>query len=317
MEDNRIAIRIYTHQLIIPNSETQEQAISAILNLSIYEENKGNIISCGAVPGIVLVLKVGSMEARENAAATISSVCVTDENRAIIGAEGAIPPLILLLSKGTQNGKKVAIIALFNLCIYQDNKEMVVRAGVVPILIVLLTEPQGVLKEEALSILAILSSHIEGWLAIGKEEVLPVLVEVIGNGSPNNKENAAAVLVELCSGSQNYLVEAQEHGIMEKLMDLVQNGTDKGKRKARQLLEMIEDHQKSNDDAYVEITLDVRDDPVSVLSVKTADRADMQDPELNLLAKLLENRSRVNQNMLTRIRQVSKDWKQLAYRRQF
>ncbi|MCD7458159.1 hypothetical protein HAX54_037424, partial [Datura stramonium] len=35
---------------------------------------------------------------------------------------------------------------------------------------------------------------------------------------------------------------------------------------------------KSNDDAYVEITLDVREDSVAVHSVKTAGGADVEDP---------------------------------------
>ncbi|KAG2308508.1 hypothetical protein Bca52824_028256 [Brassica carinata] len=57
------------------DSRTQEHAVTSILNLSISQENKGRIISTfGAVPGIVYVLKKGSMEARENAAATLFSL---------------------------------------------------------------------------------------------------------------------------------------------------------------------------------------------------------------------------------------------------
>ncbi|XP_023736670.1 uncharacterized protein LOC111884591 [Lactuca sativa] len=242
MEDNRIAIRIYTHQLTIPHSRIQEEAIAAILIFSNSVDNKGIIVSFGAVPGIVHVLNVGSMEARENAAATISSLCVIDINKSIIGVEGAIPPLLFLLRIGTQKAKKEAITALLYLCLDQGNKGRAVRAGVVPVLIEILTEPQGVLKVETLSILAMLSSDPEGMLSIGKAEVVPVLVELIGSGSPNNKENAAAVLVELCSDNQNYLVEALVHGVMENLIDLLEHGTDMGKTKAKQLLEKIEDH---------------------------------------------------------------------------
>ncbi|KAI8015392.1 U-box domain-containing protein 13 [Camellia lanceoleosa] len=100
-------------------------------------------------------------------------------------------------------------------------------------------EPQGGMVDEALAILAILSSHPDGKVAIGAAEAVPVLVEVIGSGSPRNKENAAAVLVHLCSGDQQYLIEAQELGVMGPLVDLAQNGTDRGKRKAAQLLDRI------------------------------------------------------------------------------
>ncbi|CAI9297925.1 unnamed protein product [Lactuca saligna] len=243
--DNRVAVAeagaipLLTHLLTAPDSRTQEHAVTALLNLSICEDNKGSIVSSGAVPGIVQVLRKGSMEARENAAATLFSLSVIDENKVTIGSLGAIPPLVLLLSEGTQRGKKDAATALFNLCIYQGNKGRAVRAGVVPMLMELLTEAHGGMKDEALAILAILSSHPEGKLAIGKAEAVPVLVEVIGSGSPRNKENAAAVLVHLCSGDQKYLVEAQELGVMGKLMDLLHHGTDRGKRKAGQLLEKI------------------------------------------------------------------------------
>ncbi|PON85609.1 Neurochondrin [Trema orientale] len=243
--DNRVAIAeagaipLLVTLLSTPDSRTQEHAVTALLNLSICEDNKGSIVSSGAVPGIVHVLKKGSMEARENAAATLFSLSVVDGNKITIGALGAIPPLVMLLSEGTQRGKKDAATALFNLCIYQGNKGKAVRAGVVPTLMRLLTEPGGGMVDEALAILAILASHPEGKAAIGAAEAVPVLVEVIGSGSPRNKENAAAVLVHLCAGDQQHLVEAQELGVMGPLVDLAQNGTDRGKRKAAQLLERM------------------------------------------------------------------------------
>ncbi|KAI4334516.1 hypothetical protein L6164_019199 [Bauhinia variegata] len=243
--DNRVAIAeagaipVLVGLLSTPDSRTQEHAVTALLNLSICENNKGSIISSGAVPGIVHVLKKGSMEARENAAATLFSLSVIDENKVTIGSSGAIPPLVTLLSEGTQRGKKDAATALFNLCIYQGNKGKAVRAGVIPTLMRLLTEPGGGMVDEALAILAILASHPEGKAAIGAVEAVPALVEVIGNGSPRNKENAAAVLVHLCSGDQQYIAQAQKLGVMDPLLDLAHNGTDRGKRKAAQLLERI------------------------------------------------------------------------------
>ncbi|CAL1361316.1 unnamed protein product [Linum trigynum] len=243
--DNRVAIAeagaipLLVGLLSVPDSRTQEHAVTALLNLSICEDNKGSIILAGAVPGIVNVLKKSSMEARENAAATLFSLSVVDENKVIIGASGAIPPLVMLLSEGTQRGKKDAATALFNLCIYQGNKGKAVRAGVVPTLMHLLTEPGGGMVDEALAILAILASHPDGKAAIGAAKAVPVLVEVIGSGSPRNRENSAAVLVHLCSGDQKYMAEAQELGVMAPLLDLAHNGTERGKRKAQQLLDRI------------------------------------------------------------------------------
>ncbi|KAJ4910389.1 U-box domain-containing protein 13 [Raphanus sativus] len=243
--DNRVAIAeagaipLLVGLLATPDSRIQEHSVTALLNLSICENNKGAIVSAGAIPGIVQVLKKGSMEARENAAATLFSLSVIDENKVTIGSLGAIPPLVVLLNEGTQRGKKDAATALFNLCIYQGNKGKAIRAGVIPTLTRLLTEPGSGMVDEALAILAILSSHPEGKAIIGSSDAVPSLVEFIRTGSPRNRENAAAVLVHLCSSDSQHLVEAQKLGLMGPLIDLAGNGTDRGKRKAAQLLERI------------------------------------------------------------------------------
>ncbi|XP_031490238.1 respiratory burst oxidase homolog protein C [Nymphaea colorata] len=69
------------------------------------------------------------------------------------------------------------------------------------------------------------------------------------------------------------------------------------------------------DDAYVEITLDVRDDTVAVHSVKTAGQ-DKEDPEMTLLARELEKKSSFGSSVMrsasNRIRHVSQELKRLA-----
>lgn len=71
-----------------------------------------------------------------------------------------------------------------------------------------------------------------------------------------------------------------------------------------------------DDDAYVEITLDVRDDSVAVHSVKPAGSNEKEDPEVTLLAKTLEKRSSLGSSVIrsasNRIRQVSQELRRLA-----
>ncbi|KAK6137917.1 hypothetical protein DH2020_028330 [Rehmannia glutinosa] len=243
--DNRVciaagAIPLLVELLASPDLRTQEHAVTALLNLSINEANKGIIVNAGAIPDIVDVLKNGSTEARENAAATLFSLSVVDENKVAIGAAGAIPPLIDLLCQGTPRGKKDAATAIFNLSIYQGNKVRAVRAGIVPPLMRLLKDPGGGMVDEALAILAILASHQEGKLAIGQSEPIPILVEVIRTGSPRNRENAAAILWSLCTGHSQYLKIAGELGAEEALKELSENGTDRAKRKAGSVLELLQ-----------------------------------------------------------------------------
>uniref|UniRef100_A0A0D6QYP5 RING-type E3 ubiquitin transferase n=1 Tax=Araucaria cunninghamii TaxID=56994 RepID=A0A0D6QYP5_ARACU len=241
--DNRIciaeagAIPLLVNLLSTPDARTQEHAVTALLNLSIYENNKGAIVMAGAIAPIVEVLKNGSMEARENAAATLFSLSVVDENKITIGASGAIPALVGLLCEGSQRGKKDAATALFNLSIYQGNKARAVRAGVVAPLMQLLVDPSAGMVDEALAILAILASHQEGKIAIGNADAIPILVDIIRTGSPRNRENSSAVLLALCTNDPQNLIVARDLGAYEPLSDLVQNGTARAKRKAASLLE--------------------------------------------------------------------------------
>lgn len=224
---------------------TQEHAVTTLLNLSIYEGNKGTIIACGAIHPIVEVLKTGSMEARENAAATLFSLSVVDENKVAIGASGAIPALVKLLCDGTLRGKKDAATALFNLSIYQGNKARAVRAHVIPPLMQLLRDPLSDMVDEALAILAILATHQEGRAAISQASAIPILVELIQSGSPRNKENAAAVLFALCSNDPLQLALVRELGAYGPLSELVKSGTARARRKAFSLLDNMNKLEKN------------------------------------------------------------------------
>ncbi|KAL1295165.1 hypothetical protein HN51_056025 [Arachis hypogaea] len=244
--DNRVciaeagAIPLLVELLSSSDPRTQEHAVTALLNLSINESNKGTIVNAGAIPDIVDVLKSGSMEARENAAATLFSLSVLDENKVAIGAAGAIPVLIKLLCEGTPRGKKDAATAIFNLSIYQGNKARAIKAGIVAPLMRFLKDAGGGMVDEALAIMAILASHHEGRIGIGQAEPIPILVEVIRTGSPRNRENAAAVLWSLCTGDLMQLKLAKELGAEEVLHELSENGTDRAKRKAGSILEVLQ-----------------------------------------------------------------------------
>ncbi|KAH7282104.1 hypothetical protein KP509_35G012000 [Ceratopteris richardii] len=231
------AIPLLVKLLSSPDLCTQEHAVTALLNLSIHDGNKGKIVNCGAIGPIVEVLKNGSMEARENAAATLFSLSVVDDNKVTIGASGAIPALVNLLRDGSLRGKKDAATALFNLSIYQGNKPKAVRAQVVPPLMQLLKDPSLDMVDEALAILAILATHPEGRAAISHASAAPVLVELIRTGSPRNKENAAAVLLALCLHDPVQTALVRQLGAYGPLTELAKSGTARGRRKAGTLID--------------------------------------------------------------------------------
>ncbi|XP_002526006.2 U-box domain-containing protein 11 [Ricinus communis] len=243
--DNRIliaeagAIPVLVNLLTAEDVPIQENSVTAILNLSIYESNKGLIMLAGAVPSIVQILRAGSVEARENAAATLFSLSLGDENKIIIGASGAIPALVELLENGSPRGKKDAATALFNLCIYQGNKGRAVRAGIIPALLKMLTDSRNCMADEALTILSVLASNQDAKAAIVKASTIPVLIDLLRTGQPRNKENAAAILLSLCKRDPENLACISRLGAVIPLMELTKSGTERGKRKATSLLEHL------------------------------------------------------------------------------
>ncbi|OWM86231.1 U-box domain-containing protein 11-like [Punica granatum] len=243
--DNRIliaeagAIPPLVHLLTSVDVLIQENAVTSILNLSIYENNKGLIMLAGAIPSIVQVLRAGSMEARENAAATLFSLSLGDENKIIIGASGAIPALVDLLQTGSTRGKKDAATALFNLCIYQGNKGRAVRAGIISALLKMLTDSSHRMVDEALTILSVLASCQEAKVAMVKASTIPVLIDLLRMGLPRNKENAAAILLSLCKRDSDNLGCISRLGASIPLTELARNGTERAKRKATSLLDLL------------------------------------------------------------------------------
>lgn len=243
--DNRIliaeagAIPILVNLLTSEDLMTQENVVTSILNLSIYEHNKSLIMLAGAVPSIVQVIRMGCMEARENAAASLFSLSLLDENKITIGASGAISALVELLQSGSLRGKKDAATALFNLCIYQGNKGRAVRAGILVPLMKMLTDSGNSMVDEALTILSVLASHQEGKTAIAKASTIPVLIDLLRTGLPRNKENASAILLALCKKDNENLACIGRLGAVIPLTELAKSGTERAKRKATSLLELL------------------------------------------------------------------------------
>ncbi|CAM8950715.1 unnamed protein product [Rhodiola kirilowii] len=249
--DNRIllaeagAIPLLVHLLTVEDELTQENAVTSILNLSIFENNKELIMLAGAVPSIVQVLRRGSMEARENAAATLFSLSLADENKIIIGASGAVQALVELLQNGSLRGKKDAATALFNLCIYHSNRGRAVRAGIITALLTMLTDSTGSMVDEALTILSVLVSYQEAKAAIVKASIIPVMIDLMRTGQARVKENTASILLSLCKRDNDNLAAISRLGAYIPLSELAKSGTERAKRKATSLLELLQRLQRS------------------------------------------------------------------------
>lgn len=227
-----------------PDSRIQENAVTTLLNLSIYENNKILIMAAGALDNIVHVLQSGlTMEAKENAAAAIFSLSLIDEHKIIIGAHPrAVPALVGLLGEGTTAGKRDAATALFNLSVFNVNRSKVITAGAVPLLIGLLTDDKAGITDDALAMLALLLGCSEGLQEIRKSRVLvSLLIDLLRFGSSKGKENSITLLLGLCKDGGEEVARRllMNPCSIPSLQSLATDGSLKARRKADALLRIL------------------------------------------------------------------------------
>uniref|UniRef100_A0A7N2MER4 RING-type E3 ubiquitin transferase n=1 Tax=Quercus lobata TaxID=97700 RepID=A0A7N2MER4_QUELO len=222
----------------------QENAVTAMLNLSLYQNNKILIMAAGAINNIVDVLQSGkTMESRENAAAAIFSLSIIDECKVTIGARPrAIPALVGLLRDGSPAGKRDAATALFNLAVYNANKISVVVTGAVPVLIDLLMDGKAGITDDALAVLALLLACSQGLEEIRKSRVLvPLLTDLLRFGSYKGKENSITLLLGLCKDGGEEVARCPliNPRSVPSLRSLAAEGSPKARRKADALLRLL------------------------------------------------------------------------------
>ncbi|KAL0329911.1 UNVERIFIED_CONTAM: U-box domain-containing protein 4 [Sesamum radiatum] len=227
------------------NLAIQENAVTALLNLSINDNNKSAIANANAIEPLIHVLETGSPEAKENSAATLFSLSVIEEHKIKIGRSGAIKPLVDLLGNGTPRGKRDAATALFNLSMHHEHKPRIVQAGAVKYLVELM-DPAFGMVDKAVAVLSNLATIHEGRAAIGQEGGIPFLVEVVELGSARGKENAAAALLHLCINSNRFCHMVLQEGAVPPLAALSQTGTPRAREKAQQLLSFFRNQRHGN-----------------------------------------------------------------------
>ncbi|KAJ4844282.1 U-box domain-containing protein 17 [Turnera subulata] len=227
-----------------PDPIAQENSVTAMLNLSIYDKNKSRIMEEKECLGsIVEVLRFGlTTEARENAAATLFSLsAVHDYKKRIADEEGAVESLARLLRFGTPRGKKDAVTALFNLSTHTENCVRMVEAGAVAAMVSALGN-EGV-AEEAAAALALVVRQPTGAEAVGKEEMAVAgLIGMMRCGTPRGKENAVAALLELCRSGGSATAERvlKAPALAGLLQTLLFTGTKRARRKAASLARVFQ-----------------------------------------------------------------------------
>ncbi|CAA6675145.1 unnamed protein product [Spirodela intermedia] len=176
------------------DSKTQENAVTALLNLSINDNNKIAIANADAIDPLSQVLETGNPEAKENSAATIFSLSVIEENKVKIG-------------------RSDAATALFNLSIFHENKARIVQAGAVRHLVELM-DPAAGMVDKAVAVLANLTTIHEGRLAIGYEGVAS---QLLWKSSSWDLLEGKRMQLQLCTNSNKFCTLVLQEGLWRSL----------------------------------------------------------------------------------------------------
>jgi hypothetical protein len=203
------------------------------------------IVTAGAVPPLVELLKLQNGSLRELAAASILTLSAAEPNKPIIAASGAAPLLVQILSSGSVQGKVDAVTVLHNLSSCAENLHPIVDGKAVSPLINLLKECKKYSKfaEKATALLEILSNSEEGRIAITDSDGgILTLVETVEDGSLVSTEHAVGALLSLCqSCREKYRELILKEGAIPGLLRLTVEGTSKAQDRARTLLDLLRD----------------------------------------------------------------------------
>ncbi|KAJ4974452.1 hypothetical protein NE237_007626 [Protea cynaroides] len=222
----------------------QENAITALLNLSKYSKCKTEIIENGGSRLILDVLSRGlNMYARQIAAATLFYLSSVEEYRILIGEiPEAIPSLVELIRDGNTRGKKNAVVAILGLLVFPGNHRRVLAAGPVPSLVNLLTySHREDLVTDSLAVLAKLAEKPDGTIAIQGTSALPLLVGILNSSiSWAAKEHCVSLLLSLCNGGSKVVSLLQSNpSLMASLYAVLTDGTSRASKKASSLISIL------------------------------------------------------------------------------
>ncbi|KAK3156434.1 hypothetical protein QOZ80_2AG0107260 [Eleusine coracana subsp. coracana] len=241
------AIPLLCRLLLSSDWMAQENAVTALLNLSIYEPNKTRIMEQeGCLQLVVSVLQNGwTTEAKENAAATLFSLSVIhDYKKMIMNEPGAVEELASMLTRGTPRGKKDAVMALFNLSTHPESSGRMLESSAVVALIESLRN--DTVSEEAAGALALLMKQPSIVHLVGSSEtVITSLVGLMRRGTPKGKENAVSALYEICRRGGSALAQrvARMPGLNTVIQNITLTGTKRAKKKASLIVKMCQRSQ--------------------------------------------------------------------------
>ncbi|OWZ22701.1 Serine/threonine protein kinase [Phytophthora megakarya] len=185
-------VKLLSHE----NATLTIWTMDALGNLASDEDAKRAIVSEGAIPALMKLLRMGTEIQRGFASYVLGQLSTQDiSNSSTIVNSGAIPYLVDLLRTRTNIPKNFAAYALG--CIAGNNDEYglaISEVGGVEHLVRLIRNGTNVQKAHAATALGWLANQSQLRAAITQKGVIPDLIALVRRGTDDQKENSAFAL---------------------------------------------------------------------------------------------------------------------------
>lgn len=243
------AIPYLSETLYSPAQTLQENAAATLHNISI--SCKEHLMSTrGFLDALShALLNPSSPFTAQCVAGTLYSLLMVESYRSIIGHKrdilfgllGMINP-----NSGSRNIKD-GLKALFGVALYPLNRAGLINLGIVPALFSLVVKDGRVgVMEDATAVIAQIAGCEEGWDEFKEVCGVQILVDLLDNSTGSSmriKENCVSALLNLvlCGGNEaTDCIRELRLEVFDGVLDVVENGSDKGKNKAVELLRKID-----------------------------------------------------------------------------
>ncbi|KAL2235518.1 U-box domain-containing protein 11 [Sesamum indicum] len=245
------AVPLIAESLYSPAVILQENATATLLNISI--SSKEHLMSSqGFLDALSHALRhPASPFVAQCAAATIFSLLSLESFRPIIGHKrDIIFGLVEIVRNHGSAARSIkdALRALFGVALYPLNRAQMVELGAVQALFSLVVKDGRVgLIEDATAVIAQVAGCEESWEVFKKALGIEVLMDLLDNATGSSyrvKENAVSALLNLVQvGGEEVASDVRgrmEARVVDGILDVAENGSEKGKSKALALLKVLE-----------------------------------------------------------------------------
>ncbi|KZV23494.1 U-box domain-containing protein 19-like [Dorcoceras hygrometricum] len=236
--------------LCLGDPAAQENAMSALVNLSKYPKTNQLLMENGGLNLVVDVLNGGLRpEARQHAAGALFYLSSVENNKTKIGRiAGSIPGLMNLLRDGSDRAKKNALLAILVLVMCPENHSRFLESGLIPLLKKLLTdsvmedEEEDELTTHSLATLSALSKKLDGSMALIHSGTLPIIIQILSSStSKSAKDYCVSLLLSLCINAGTYTIPLliKNSSLMMTLYSILTCGTTHSSKKASSLIRIL------------------------------------------------------------------------------